>query len=205
MMVFTHILLGVVIGSGVAVLLAVDPLPIVVAGAIGGVVPDLDMVLVHRKSAHFPVVYSALVPVGAAGYWLVNHQGLLLLGVGLAAAGLHSLMDMLGGGKEMRPWRRTDDRAVYNHVTGRWIKPLRVFYDGSVPDLLLAAGSGVVAIWLLPATYTLAIGALIGGALGYALVRRAVTRWIPEQYATFSSYIQAKLQLDNELSNKGNN
>lgn len=198
MMVFTHILIGIAIGAYTATATGVEPMALVVAGGVGGLLPDLDMVAIHRKTGHFPVVYSILAPLIAIGYVLTGHSELLVVAVGVAGGSVHSVMDMLGGGKEMRPWREIDDRAVYDHVRGHWISPLRVFYDGSVPDVILAVAAGLLSVVVAPPQYTAPIGLLMGLALVYALGRRAVTRWIPDRYTTFSRFIQVKLQLKQE-------
>jgi hypothetical protein len=57
----------------------------------------------------------------------------------LLGAAVHSVMDAFGGGLELRPWEGTSDRAVYDHLNGRWLPPKRwVPYDGAPEDLLLA-------------------------------------------------------------------
>src|SRR6056297_545185 len=81
-----------------------------------------------------------------------------LFGVALAAAALvvapefgtvalHAASDALGGGLELKPWRATSERAVYDHFRGRWIRPRRwVRYDGAPEDLAFA---GILAGSLL--------------------------------------------------------
>lgn len=195
MMLFTHVLIGILLGAVTSLLASGSPGLLVLAGAIGGGFPDLDMLLVHRRSLHFPVLYSvsSVVLIGAA---VVTGSGpLLVAAIAFLAAALHSLMDVLGGGKEMRPWRETDDRAVYDHIRGRWVTPLRVFYDGSVPDLGLAVASGAIAAWILPSEYDAALVALVALGTVYVLFRRLITRRIPERYPTFSAFIQSKLSV----------
>lgn len=194
MMVFTHLLLGVLLGVVAGEAASSLTPALVLAGAIGGALPDLDMLLVHRKSLHYPIGYPAVAAVAAIAYLLTLDPLVLLVAVGAAAAALHALMDVLGGGKEMRPWEETDDRAVHNHVSGRWIAPRRVFYDGSVPDLAISTVAGIAALWILPSSYTVPLLAVLGAAVVYALARRAITRWIPRQYATFSGYLKDRLR-----------
>jgi hypothetical protein len=194
MMIFTHILVGVAIAGAVAPVFTGDSTSLVIAGVLGGAFPDSDMLLVHRKTLHFPIGYS-VAAVGLALLALAVPASVVVpLAVAMSAAALHCLMDALGGGKEMRPWRETDDRAVYNHVAGQWIRPRRIFYDGSLPDLLLATLLAVLSGWLLRGNrWPLLMGLVAISAL-YTLVRRLVTRWISEEYPTFSSYIQAQLR-----------
>jgi hypothetical protein len=194
MMIFTHILVGILVSIAVA---DFSTLPIeyaVAVGGTGGLFPDIDMLFIHRKTLHYPVVFSILAPATATIYVLTTNGIAFYTMIFATAAAAHSLMDTLGGGKEMRPWRETDQRAVYNHVQQEWVEPLRVFYDGSIPDLSIAIVSGV-AIWhLLPSEYTLMVALLILLSIIYTLVRRVITKWIPEEYPTFSSYIQDKVR-----------
>lgn len=194
MMIFTHVLVGVAIAGAVAPMFTGDPTVLVIAGILGGAFPDSDMLFVHRKTLHFPVGYS-VAAVGLALLALaVSTSVVVLLAVAVSAAALHCLMDTLGGGKEMRPWRKTDNRAVYNHLTSQWIRPRRIFYDGSLPDLLLATLFAILSGWLFPGDRWILLIALVAMAVLYTLVRRLITRWISEEYPTFSSYIQAQLR-----------
>lgn len=190
MMVFTHVLFGILLAGVVSPLLPVHPGWLVAAGLLGGAFPDLDMLLVHRKTLHFPVVYSAVGLLLAVASLLASSPLVAAAAVGSLAAGLHSVTDVLGGGKEMRPWRETDDRAVYKHLTGEWVRPLRVFYDGSAVDLLLATLLGAVSYTMVSGRYRAVVVALVALSVLYTAGRRAVTRWIPEEYTTFSSYTQ---------------
>jgi hypothetical protein len=193
-MVFTHVLFGVLLGGIAAIAYPGFTAVAVAAGALGGFLPDLDMLFVHRRTLHFPVVFSLLALV--AGVIATLEPGLITVAAFafLLAAGLHSLMDTLGGGKEMRPWRETDDRAVFDHVSGRWLAPRRLIYDGSVPDLAIAVVAGGLAVYALPDDYTPPIVALLVVATVYTLLRRWITRAISEEFDTFSEYIQYRLR-----------
>lgn len=191
MMIFTHILVGILVAA-ISSLYFLNPLLLVVSGAVGGFLPDLDMFLTHRKTLHFPIGYSVLSVLLVLVYLLSDFTIVLLLATGVFVAALHSLMDILGGGKEMRPWEETDDRAAFNHITGEWISARRIFYDGSFPDFVLATFCGVVAVLILPPTFTISIILLVALSLAYTLLRKYITKIIPEKYPTFSSYIQEK-------------
>lgn len=193
MMVFTHILVGILLTSVVTIVAPYDPLLLVIVGGFGGLFPDLDMLGVHRKTFHFPVVYPILSGLLLLIGFLIGIEILIIIALGTAAAGLHSLMDILGGGKEMRPWRETDDRAAFNHVSNEWISPRRVLYDGSWPDFVLAALSGSLIALIFSGKFFILISFLIGCAFIYTLMRRLITRYIPESYPTFSSYIQEQI------------
>ncbi|WP_276261538.1 metal-dependent hydrolase [Haloglomus litoreum] len=193
-MVFTHVLVGILLGAIAAGALPGATAVAVTAGGLGGFFPDLDMLFVHRKTLHFPVVFSLLALVTGGIAALEPAPVTLAAFVFLLAASLHSLMDTLGGGKEMRPWRETDDRAVYDHVSGRWLTPRRLIYDGSLPDLGMAVVAGGFAVYLLPGGYTLPVLALLFVAGIYTVLRRWITRVISEEFDTFSEYIQYRLR-----------
>lgn len=110
------------------------------AGLLGGLVPDFDLYFGHRKTLHYPV-WASLLSVPVLGLALVVPNALTIaLAVGLAAAALHAVGDVFGGGLELRPWEGTSERAVYSHYHGEWWAPRRlVRYDGSPRDLLLAS------------------------------------------------------------------
>lgn len=193
MMIFTHILIGVLLATGAAQLSTLPTSYFLILGALGGILPDVDMLFIHRKTLHYPVMFSALTIVLILVYPFIQSELLLMLIAVTSAAAVHCLMDTLGGGKEMRPWLEADERAVYNHFHQRWIEPLRIFYDGSLPDLLISVGSAVAILSVVSAEFNLWIIALVVLAVIYTLFRRIVTRWIPAEYKTFSSYIQDKI------------
>ena len=175
MMLPTHALAGMVLALPVAVA-APEFAPVALAaGLAGGVLPDLDMYVGHRKTLHYPVYFSALA-AGALVVALVVPTALTVgLAVFLLGAALHSVTDVFGGGLELRPWEGTSDRAVYSHYHGEWIAPRRyVGYDGSPADFLL---SGVLAVPLLVTVdgpFRLAVLAGLAVAVVYTAVRRVL-------------------------------
>jgi hypothetical protein len=180
MMAPTHVLVGLVFGAAVA---RVDPalgLAAAVGGAVGGVAPDLDMFVgQHRRTLHAPVFgfVPALAALAAA---LVRTTPLTVaVAVGLLAAAVHSASDVLGGGRELRPWRRTNRDGVYCHAAGRWLRAQYVVpYDGSPRDALLAALLSVPAVLTFAGPVRwLAAGLVLVGAL-YAVVRRRVPDYV---------------------------
>jgi hypothetical protein len=97
------------------------------------------------------------------------------VGVALAAAALHSLADVLGGGLELRPWEATSERAVYDHHRSRWLAPRRwVRYDGSPRDLLLAVALAAPLLVTLDAPLRVLVFATLAVAVGYTAVRRVL-------------------------------
>ena len=194
MMATTHALFGVVLATatmGVAPEFAPVAL---VAGIAGGVFPDLDLYAGHRRTLHYPVYY-AVAAVAAFGLAVaVPIAETVGLAVFLAGAAAHSLMDVFGGGLELRPWQAQSDRAVYNHYRGRWVAPRRwVRYDGAPEDLLVAAAFGAPAfvVWTGP-TRTFVAGVLAVSA-GYALLRKPlaslVERLVPHVPAGIRSHL----------------
>lgn len=192
MMLFTHLLVGLLVGLAAT---AVGGGPAALAaGLVGGLVPDLDMFADHRRTLHFPVGFGVVgLPTLAAGV-VLGAPLVLALGVGLVAAWCHSVMDVFGSARELRPWDRTSDEAVYNHVLGRWHAPRRFVYDGSPGDLLLCTVLALVVIRVGdPASARVAVLLAVPAAV-YALSRRTLARWIPAEYESLSPFLKAQLR-----------
>ena len=139
MMATTHALVGAAIAAAAATALP-ETAPVALAAAVAGsVFPDLDLYAGHRRTLHYPAYYwvavaVALVVAALSATPLAVAAVLFCLG-----AAVHSVMDAFGGGLELRPWEGNSDRAVYDHLNGRWLPPKRwVPYDGAPEDLLLA-------------------------------------------------------------------
>lgn len=176
MMLPTHALAGM--AAALPFALAVPELGGValLAGFVGGLVPDLDLYAGHRKSLHYPVYYPLLAVPALAGAVLAPTPALVVAAFVLLGAALHSAMDVFGGGLELYPWAATSERAVYDHFRGRWLAPRRLIpYDGSGEDLLLA---GLLALPLL-AFAGPALRWPVGAALLVAAVYTAVRRHLP--------------------------
>ena len=147
MMLPTHVLVGLALALPVAVAVPEHADIALTAGLLGGLIPDLDMYIGHRKTLHYPVYYSALAAVAAPVAALVPTTATIAAAMGLLGAAAHSVMDVFGGGLELRPWEATSSRAVYNHHHDRWLAPRRwIRYDGAPEDLVLSV---VVAVPLL--------------------------------------------------------
>jgi hypothetical protein len=160
------------------------PTAVLSAAFLGGLFPDLDTVTNHRKTLHFPVYLPVAACLVFLSYVAVGYQPLFLLGVVLAAAGLHSVTDVFAGGLGHEPWNDQSERAVFNHFLGRWHAPRRIVrYSGSPEDLGLAAAFAVPVI-LSSATDPAADAALtvvLVGSTVYVAMRRqvpAITRSI---------------------------
>lgn len=192
MMLFTHALVGVLVAALASTATAVPPDSLVVVGAAGGLLPDADMFAVHRKTLHYPFGFTAVAAVSGTLAATTGGSAVVLVFVGATAAAVHCWMDVLGGGKEMRPWLETDDRAVYDHVRGGWLVARRLFYDGSKPDLAVSVAAAAASAWLLPAAFDVFLGVLLVLGAVYVALRRRVTEWISDDHETFSNYLRSK-------------
>ncbi|QFU83111.1 metal-dependent hydrolase [Natronorubrum aibiense] len=139
MMATTHALWGMAVALPVLAIAPEFAPAAFVAGVVGGLAPDFDLYAGHRKTLHYPV-YASLSTVPALALALaVPSSVTVVLAVFLAAAAIHAVTDVLGGGLELRPWEATSERGVYSHYHDRWLPPRRwVRYDGAPEDLLLA-------------------------------------------------------------------
>lgn len=152
------------------------------AGLAGGLFPDLDQYVGHRRLLHYPVYYP-LTAVPAAGVALVAPSPVTVAAATfLAAAAIHVAMDVLGGGLELRPWKGNSERAVYSHYHGTWLRPRRwVRYDGAPEDLLLAVGFGIGPFLVYGFPIDWLVGGLVAVAAVYSLLRRrlaGVVDWL---------------------------
>ncbi|QSG02570.1 metal-dependent hydrolase [Natranaeroarchaeum sulfidigenes] len=191
MMLTTHVLAGLALALPVVVFVPELAPAAVVAGGVGGAFPDFDMYFGHRRTFHFPVYYTALA-VPAVGVAVTVPQLLTItVAVGLAAAALHCLMDIFGGGLELRPWEGRSERAVYDHYHGRWIAPRRLIrYDGSPEDLLLAGGFAVPTVLLLDGPVVVLVAVLLGISFVYVVLRR----WLADLAPTVFSKVPEPIE-----------
>lgn len=197
----THALAGALVGLGALGLLPGASGPVVVlAGFLGGLAPDFDIYLAHRRTFHFPVYLPLSAGLAAGVVVIAPATATLALAVFLAAAALHSVTDLVGGGLELRPWEGTSDRAVYSHYHGHWLAPRRLVpYDGSPADLALAAVLGLGGLMALDGS-PVGSGALLRPLLvaavvisvGYAVARKhlpvvavAVARLLPARVTPY--------------------
>ena len=177
MMATTHVLAGIALAS-VALYTTPELAPVAVAAAaLGGLTPDLDLYAGHRKTLHFPVYLPALA-ILAIGIAVLSPTAITIAaGYFLLAAAVHSVMDAYGGGLELRPWRGTSTRAVYDHFNGRWISPRRgVRYDGAPEDLALAGLLALPGLLLFEPPVPMAVAVILSISAGYTLVRKRMVR-----------------------------
>jgi hypothetical protein len=173
MMLPTHVLAGMLLAAPLA-FVAPELAPAgFAAGFAGGLFPDLDMYVGHRKTLHFPVYYSGLALAASVAALAAPSVATTVVAFFLLGAALHSVADVFGGGLELRPWEGTSDRAVYSHHHDRWLAPRRVVgYDGSLGDLALSIGLAVPLVILVDGTLQALVLAAVAVAVAYALLRR---------------------------------
>lgn len=184
MMSTTHAAAGLAVAAAFALLVPAMGLPVAlgVAAAVGalagGVFPDLDLVAVHRKTLHFPGYYAALTVPAVALAALAPSSWTVGAAFFLGSAALHAASDVLGGGVEARPWEATDDRAVFLHVRGRWLRPRRLIrYDGAPEDLALAAVLAVPGLVVFDGPVRAVTLGMLAVSAGYVLVRKRLPEY----------------------------
>ncbi len=173
----THAFTGLVLALPVALAMPEVGTAALVAGFLGGVFPDFDMYVGHRKTLHYPVYFSTLAVAVATLALLLPTAATVAAAVFLLAAAVHSVTDVFGGGLELRPWEGTSDRGVYDHYRERWIAPYRwVRYDGAPEDLLLSVTLAVPLLYTLEGSLQWLVVASLAVAVVYTAVRRLLPR-----------------------------
>lgn len=173
MMLPTHAVVGLAIATPIAVLAPELAPAALLGGLLGGILPDLDMYVGHRRTLHFPTGYSLLALPTIILALVRPDPALVGFALLLASAALHCRMDRYGGGLELRPWEATSERAVYDHVLGRWHRPKRwIRYDGAPEDLLATVGVGVPLLFLLDPPFRWIVGGAIAVGVAYTVLRR---------------------------------
>jgi hypothetical protein len=175
MMLPTHALVGMALALPVALGVPEFAPAALAAGFLGGAFPDLDLYAGHRKTLHYPVYYSALVPPALVATALVPSPATVAAGAFLLAAATHSVADVFGSGLELRPWEGESRRAVYDHHRDRWIAPRAwIRYDGAPEDLLLATVVALPLLAVVEGPFTFLVAGGLAVATVYAAVRRAL-------------------------------
>ncbi|MGQ3411307.1 metal-dependent hydrolase [Natrinema sp. LN54] len=181
MMATTHVFTGLAVVAPVAYVAPEFAVALAVGAILGGLAPDFDLVFTHRRTLHFPVAGLAVAVPAVVIATIVPAA----LTVGVAAfavtAWLHAASDSLGGGPEMDPWNERTERAVYDHVSGRWLRPRRLIrYDGAPEDAALGIALAIPALLVFDGWLTAAIVGGVAVSLVYALLRRRLVAWTPD-------------------------
>ena len=173
MMLPTHALAGMALALPLVAVAPEFALVALVAGLVGGIFPDLDMYVEHRKTLHFPVYYSLAAAVATLAAILTPTTATVAVAVFLLGAALHCVTDVFGSGLELRPWEGNSQRAVYDHYRGTWIAPRRlVRYDGSPEDLLLSVSLAIPLLYALEGALQWVVIAAVLVATVYTALRR---------------------------------
>ncbi|MGQ3722294.1 hypothetical protein [Natrialba aegyptia] len=178
MMATTHAFAGLTVVSPLAYLMPEFSVPLALGALAGGLAPDFDLPLAHRRTFHFPIVglVGVVLAVGLAFY--APTAATLTIAAFVAAAWLHAASDVFGGGPEMDPWRNRTERAVYDHVRGRWFRPKRwIRYDGAPEDAVLAFVLALPALVVFDGWIRTVVFGGLGVSVAYALLRRRLIRW----------------------------
>lgn len=182
MMATTHIFAGMAIALAAASFYPGHLSLFLLSGAIGGLLPDLDLAATHRRTLHFPIYYSilAIVLIPISVVW--GSLWMLTITLVVAAAAAHSLSDALGGSAEPKPWEQNCDRAVYNHLHERWEPARRVIrYDGAPEDLAVAAVLAVPVYAVAPELLRAVVIGLLGISIAYTLFRKPIGNFAAEK------------------------
>ncbi|WP_353634572.1 metal-dependent hydrolase [Halobacterium sp. NMX12-1] len=181
MMATTHAAMGVLLATPLFWVAPELAAPAALAAMAGGVFPDLDLgVLEHRKTLHYPEHYWPLAAVafGVA----VGSPSPLTVGAAffLLSAAVHSVTDALGGGLGARPWANDDQRGVYSHTRGQWIRPRRwIRYDGAPEDLLAVVVLSIPALALYDGLVRRLTLAMLAVSVVYTVVRKRLPEFDP--------------------------
>lgn len=181
MMLPTHALVGLAIATPVAVGVPDLSTSLLVGALVGSILPDVDVLATHRRTLHYPTGYVlASVPVLAVAA-LAPTPIIVALAAGLVAAAIHCRMDRYGGSHENRPWERKTDRAVYDHLAGRWRGAKRwTRYDGSSRDLAVAATAAAVPLLAPIGAFRTLAAVSLGVAVVYTAFRRRIADLVDE-------------------------
>ncbi|SIR65645.1 hypothetical protein [Natronorubrum thiooxidans] len=181
MMATTHVFAGLAIVAPIAYARPEFAVPLAVGAILGGLAPDFDLVGVHRRTFHFPFSGLAVAAPAAAIAISVPSSGTVTVAAFAVAAWVHAASDALGGGPEMDPWNDRSERAVYDHVRGRWIRPRRwIRYDGAPEDAALAVALAVPVVLVFDGWISAVVLGGVAVSLVYALVRRELVAWVPD-------------------------
>lgn len=181
MMATTHVFVGLAAVVPIAYVAPEFTVSLAVGAIVGGLAPDFDLVLEHRRSFHFPIAGAIPASVAAVLAILLTSPFAVALAAATVAAWLHAASDALGGGPEMDPWTDPSDRAVYDHVRKRWLRPRRwIRYDGAPEDAALAVALAVPAVFVYDGWLTAVILGAVVLSIVYALLRRRLVAWTPD-------------------------
>ncbi|WP_277554578.1 metal-dependent hydrolase [Halobaculum limi] len=181
-MAFTHALVGAALAAPVVAFAPELAVPAVLAGMVGGLVPDVDLFVGrHRRTLHFPILGWALALPAVALALFAPGVATVAAAVGTVSFAVHAGMDALGAGDEVRPWERTSREAVYDHLRGKWVEPrFWIRYDGAPEDAVATAILAAPVVVFYPDPFPAIATACVVLGVGYAVVRRRLPPVVEE-------------------------
>lgn len=192
MMLSTHVLVDLAVATQLLVI-APGLAPTGLASAlVGSVLPDLDLYVSHRKTLHYPTMYSVLSVGLLLVAALVPTPATVAAAFLLTGAAVHSRMDRYGCGLELRPWEETSERAVYDHVRVGWRRPLRwLRFDGATDDVLLLLLLGCPLLFLVEEPFRLVVLVAMLVGVTYGVIRRQLANLAPVVYGSVPCIVEA--------------
>ena len=147
-----------------------------VAILVGSMFPDLDIFIgEHRRTLHFPVIgWIVAIPILGVAI-LVPLEVTIAVAFFVLGIAIHSTMDIMGGGPEMRPWLIHSDRAVYAHYPGRWFRPRRwIRYDGAPEDFVFGMIAAIPAMLVYDGWIRRIVMLALVASLLYTIFRKQI-------------------------------
>ena len=198
-MITTHILVGGCLGLLSTFLSPGHVTTAILAGMVGGMVPDLDIFMEHRKTLHRPIQFTVLSILLLMLVMVQPSELTVVLAFTVSSMLLHSVFDIFSNGKTMRPEIETDDRAVYNHVKSEWIEPRRWVLDASRPDLIITLSAATAL--LFTSQLVLLTQTVMATGVVYFFTKKHVQRYLTG-YARFSEFFQVLVGFGPETRRK---
>ena len=178
MMATTHAFAGLALVAPLAYAIPELATPLAVGALLGGLAPDVDVLGEHRRTLHFPVAGAAVALPAVLVSALVTTPLSVAVAAFAVAAWFHAASDAIGGGPDFDPWNDPSERAVYDHLRRRWIRPRRwIRYDGAPEDALIAVGLAIPAVLVFDGWILALVAVGVAVSVGYALIRRRIVDW----------------------------
>lgn len=110
---------------------------VAIAAFAGGVFPDFDAKLQHRKTLHYPAYYGLLTGLFVLAAAVIGAPPLVVGAYFFGAAALHCYSDYFVAIRKSSD-KPDGDGVIFLHPPGQWIGPMTlVRYAGSPEDLLV--------------------------------------------------------------------
>lgn len=143
-----HMLTGLLLGYGVVFVNPEILLAASILGFFGGLFPDIDAVLEHRKTLHFPVYYTIFLMTLLVGYFFVGLPALLAISFFFLSASIHCITDYFVV-IEKDSNEESQNGVIYLHPFDKWVGPKPIIkYAGSPQDLLIGLLLGSVLLYI---------------------------------------------------------